>query len=337
MEKLACILLLLLCLGCTRESKTEKYQKQRSNILNVKERVTEIEIEDVLIGSTSNIYLIDNYLIIIDNQTYDQLNQIFDRNSFKYLASTADREEGPNEIVNIGHVGIDEKNRRFFVSDHGKQKIFSYHLDSVLANPQNYSPALKMAMDASQFPDRYHYINDTLCIGLIIEPIGNNNFHPSVGKWNMLNGTIEKMPYTHPKIEKKRITHAVSMEHNQYVEAYIYHDLLTVCNLEGELLYNIYGSKWEENQSRLLHYGEVKFCKDRIFALYSGEASYSQELNRDNYPTRFLIFDLEGNYLQTLETGYRILHFIYDETHNRLIMNMDDTIQFGYLDLEGIL
>ena len=56
-----------------------------------------------------------------------------------------------------------------------------------------------------------------------------------------------------------------------------------------------------------------------------------------NLGTRFLIFDLNGNYLKTLETDYRIVKFCYDKDNNRLIMSLDDEIQFGYLNLDGIL
>ena len=44
-----------------------------------------------------------------------------------------------------------------------------------------------------------------------------------------------------------------------------------------------------------------------------------------------------GNYMKTLETGYQILKLCYDEECHRLILFSYDDIQFGYLDLEGII
>jgi hypothetical protein len=105
----------------------------------------------------------------------------------------------------MGYLATDEVNRKFYVNDHGKQRIFSYDLDSVLANPL-YTPEVKMKMNEKQFPDRYQYINDTLSIGLIIEPIGVSDFAQFVGKWNMKTGEIKLFTHKHPDVSKKYIT-----------------------------------------------------------------------------------------------------------------------------------
>ena len=43
---------------------------------------------------------------------------------------------------------------------------------------------------------------------------------------------------------------------------------------------------------------------------------------------------MDGDYIATLEVGYPILHFCYDESNNRLIFAFDDDMQFAYLDLD---
>ncbi|MDR3309440.1 MAG: 6-bladed beta-propeller, partial [Tannerella sp.] len=58
---------------------------------------------------------------------------------------------------------------------------------------------------------------------------------------------------------------------------------------------------------------------------------------KDSYATKFFVFDLTGEYIQTIETGYRIGSFRFDKENNRLIMVFDDEIQFGYLELDGLL
>lgn len=116
----------------------------------------------------------------------DRLIHLFEKNGFNYVLSVGDKGQGPQEITNIGLIGVNDSERLFYVSDHGKQKNFSFHLDSVLSNSL-YEPKEKMNMDEKQFPDKYHYINDTLCIGLIIEPIGTADFKQSVAKWDMIS------------------------------------------------------------------------------------------------------------------------------------------------------
>jgi hypothetical protein len=329
------------CWSCTQNSGTEKHQGKRDNVVNVRDKVKEIVIpeEDVMIGSVARLYMIDDYLIIKDYHSYNELIHIFDKNNFNHLISAIPKGEGPGEIVNMGDIAVDETNRRFFVSDHGKQRIFDYALDSLLADP-SYMPEVKMEMIREQFPGSYHYINDTLCIGLIIEPVGVGDFRQSVAKWNMNTGEIKPMPYEHPDIKKKRITFAASMEHGIYVECYHYHDLMTICSLDGELKYNIYGRHWSSERTKISYSEKVVFCGDRIVVSYSGENTFSNNEKSGvevNFPTKFHVFDLTGNYLQTLETEYRMQDFCYDKENNRIIMAANDDIQFACLELDGLI
>jgi hypothetical protein len=330
-----------MCWSCA-DSSTEKHQSKRDKIVDVRDKVTEIKIDDdVLFSWLSVPQLIGDYLMISDSQSYDRHIHLFDKNNFRYITSTANRGEGPEAITVIGPTGVDEANRRFYVSDMGKLKIFSFELDSVLANPQ-YQPEVKMKLNEAKFPLWYQYVNDTLCFGLMIEPIGNSDFKPTTGKWNMLTGEIELMKYNHPGVEKRRIYVAVSMKHGLYVETYHHHDLLSFFTLDGELKYNIYGRKWNTKKTnRYTYYGQAAFCGDKIVVPYSdGEPTFIQNKSggmESNLPTRFIVFDTEGEYIQTLETGYYIADFCYDADNNRLLMVLNDEIQFAYLPLDGLI
>lgn len=189
-------------------------------------------------------------------------------------------------------------------------------------------------MKKKLFPDDYLYLNDTLCIAKIIEPIGNNDYKPSVARWNMATGEINPMPYEYPDLKKVRFIYAASAEHQLYVQCYTQYDLMTICDFNGNLKCNIYGPKWVNEKTQTQHYSlGVEFCGDKILALYSGGDHRTDAY----YPTKFLVFDLNGNYLKTLETRYMITDFCYDKENNRLIINLNDEIQFAYLDLEGII
>jgi hypothetical protein len=323
-----------MCWSCAHDLQIEKHQNKRDNIINVQEKIKEIKIseDDVLIGAVARLFLIDSILIIADSRSSDKLIHIFNKNTFRYITSTANRGQGPGEIVVIGHIGIDESNRTFFASDHGKQEMFSYNLDSVLVNPK-YIPATKMKMDKHIFPNRYEYINDTLSIGEIIYPVGVGNFNQSVGKWNMKTGEVIPMNYTHPDVEEKRTTFAASIDKNIYVECYSRRDLMSICSFNGDLKYNIYGPNWSKRPDNRHHYDKVIFCKDKILAAYSGGSYMSDEY----YPTRFFVFNIDGDYLQTIEIEYRISDYCYDEENNRVILILNEAIQFAYLELDDLL
>jgi len=318
-------------LGCNPRSGTEKYQRKRNKIVNVQDRVKMV-IQDAIVPASTSLYLIDNYLLVTNWMSKDYLIQVFDRNSFDYVTSTGHFGPGPGEIANIGYIGIDESNRVFFVSDHAKQLVYKFYLDSVLANP-DYLPEVKMKMSMISFPDSYKYINDTLSFARIIEPIGNNDFSEIFAKWNMRTGEITSINYDNPKTKKKkRATYAVSVEHGIYVQCYYKYDLMTICDLEGNLKYNIYGPNWGSDIPTQ-HYSQVIFSKNHILARYSGASWFASRV----FPTGILVVDLTGNYLKTLETGYRISEICYDEKNNRLILFLDEEFQFAYLDMSGLL
>lgn len=67
-------------------------------------------------------------------------------------------------------------------------------------------------MDKGQFTDIDKYFNDTLSIGLIIEPIGTSDIKQSMARWNMNTGDVKSISYTHPEIKKKRENYDVSIQ-----------------------------------------------------------------------------------------------------------------------------
>lgn len=310
-------------------SSTEKTHNRRNNIADVNDMIKEIDIEDVMIGSTARLYIMDKYLIICDHKSMDKLIHIFDKSNFNYITSVGYVGQGPDDITILGHVGVNERRNEFYVSDHGKLKILSYNIDSVLTN-ENYSPETKISMNKAQFPDKYQILDETTALGIIIEPTGSHEFNQLTAVWNMQTGEIVPMKYIHPDISNKRITIAASVDEGIYVECYSRHDLMSICDLEGNLLHNVYGNNWSKDSDETHHYGFVEICGDKIFASYSGGNRFSDEY----YPTLIHVYDTEGDYIKTLDIGYRISHFCYDKQNNRLVFNFEDIIQFGYLQLE---
>ena len=336
MNKTVCLFLLIAsCWGCSSSSTTEKHQGKRDNITNVHDQIKEIVIEDILINNYSRLQIIDDYLFIKDHKSANEFIHIFNSDNFEYITSTALRGQGPGEIARIGHIAEDKENRKFYVSDHSKYKIFSFDLDSVITD-LTYTPIEKMKMNEELFLSEYTYINDTLSIGVTIKPIGNGDFIPIIGKINMKTGGIKHMNYSvNPNVKKKRIAFDVSKEYGVYVECYMPHDLMTICNLDGELKYNIYGPNWDTQTHGTCYYETVMFCSNRIVATYSGGKCFKE--GRTVFPTKFLVFDLEGNYVKTLETGYHIVYFCYDKDNQRILMSMNDDMQFAYLDVGDLL
>jgi hypothetical protein len=193
-----------------------------------------------------------------------------------------------------------------------------------------------MEIDEFLFPDYFQILNDSISICRVIHRTGSGNFKPTVGKVNMNTGEIELMKYEHPKITgRKRSSVVASIEHGIYVEYYSKNDLMTICNLDGDLICNVYGPDWSEdsNKGPNDYYDSAIFCGDKIYAAYLGERGITDDM-RANLATKFLVFDLQGNYIQTLETGLHISDFCYDKDNNRIILSLEDEMQFAYLPLD---
>lgn len=324
---------LSLCACSSQKDKIEIYQTKRSNEINVRDRIKEIDMGDVLISRYSGPYILDQYLIIGDYWSKDTVVFIFDKNNFRHICSTALVGPGPDEITGFGSVGINEKEREFYLSDHGKHKIYKYSLDSVLADPQNYKHKVKVDLK-ERIPTRYVYVNDTLSYGIFMLPYHDHSFDVSIAKWDMTNNTVIPLNYVNLEIKRVRASFAVSLEQEVIVECFSHNDLMTILDLDGNLKYNVYGPDWNnEMTNRRDFFKDVVIAGDKIIASTAFGGAHT---SKETLTTAFLVFDLQGNYLHTLETGSDILGFCYDKDNNRLIICFDAEIQYGYLDLSQL-
>lgn len=327
---------LLFC-GCNDSPSTEIYQNERDKTINVKAKVKEIDFAGLLISGYSWLDESNDYLFICDLRSLDKLIHIISKNDFMPVLSFGRKGEGPMEITNMGTLSFNEKEQILYVLDHGKGKILSYSIDSLLINPE-YTHQVKATIHSGSFPVDYHYINDTLCLGNAMTPRKDGPYTMGFVKWNMLSGKLEAFGYENPQVERKRTCFDVSEKENRYVEAYNHHDLLTICDLKGNLLFNIYGPEWNDRtQNVYSYYDEVKWYGDKIITSYAEGRSRGQSDKSAHLPTKFLVFDKNGEYQCTLDVGYKILGFVCDEENKRIIINMNDAIQFAYLDLEGLI
>lgn len=260
---------------------------------------------------------------------------LFDRFTYKPVLSTVNKGQGPGEIANPGVLIMNERKGCFYFPDNARMKLYTYVLDSLLADP-DYIPEVKCSFPEDQayqamsfmFPTRFVSVGRS-------SRSGPNDFKTAVGCWNMQTGKVRLMPYEHPEIKKKRADCIVSTEHGIYVDVYSRDDLLTICDLDGNLKYNVYGPEWRHGEwNDVYRHIDGVFCGDKIVTAYSGK--HRQE--KDGFTASLLlVFDLEGNYLKTLDVGRPVVRLCYDDHNKRLLLSMNDEMQFGYLPLDELL
>jgi hypothetical protein len=336
MKKLLFCVFVLFLFACQSNSETEKYQTRHDRIVDVRKKIRPVDFGDnVLLSGSTFLYPFGQYLIVLDARSTDHWVHFYDKKTFQYITSAIRKGRGPGEVVTGTFLEINEPKGVFYLSDFGNLSIYSYNVDSLVANPLH-RPSVVSGMDARRLPVEYTYFNDTLSMGILLEAIGNSDFTMMLSKVNFQTGEIVPMSYKHPDIVKKRIAYAASKEHGLMVEAYNYHDLITLYDLDGNLRYNIYGPDWNTRESKeMLYFRRVIFVGDKMIVSFSGEERVRER--KFIFPTRLLVFELNGDYVKTLETHYPIDYFCYDKEYNRLIMTLDAEMQFAYLDLDGLL
>lgn len=195
--------LMVLGLSCTQPPVQEKYQKSRDKMVDVKDKVVEIGTGDVLVGNNNLLYVLGDYLIVVEYSwtAIDKIVHLFDRFTYKPVLSTVNKGQGPGEIANPGVLIMNERKGCFYFPDNARMKLYTYVLDSLLADP-DYIPEVKCSFPEDRVPSDVVYVSDTLCIGGTVVPIGTNDFKTAVGCWNMQTGKVRLMPYEHPEIKR---------------------------------------------------------------------------------------------------------------------------------------
>lgn len=330
-------LVFLFSIGCNscNESKTEKIQKHRDNIVNVSDKIVDVKL-DALFGNLA-LYILDDILIVLEKSPKGEKGiHLFNKNTFKYLTSTGKIGKGPGEIVRQGPIGFDSKNRVFWVPDAGKKLLFKFPLDSALSNPQ-FLPGIEEKMVHSFVT--FGLLNDSIILGEAAQATSNSSFEMKLAKLNIRTKVLENFGYRHPKAlgKKTYASFAMSVKHNFYVECHTRCDLMTICDLNGNLKYNIYGPGWlESDQDKNSYFFEVHLVGNNIVASYIGSSGLvvKGNITKGAAPSEFIIFDKEGNYLKTIEAGFEFEQFCIDEENNRIIAYFPGREEpLGYFDI----
>ncbi len=335
-------ILLLFLFACqnTEEGDTEKYQSKRNNIINVKDQINDIELAFPLSAAVS-FNINDNYLLVNDHSSAkDKGIHIFNKNTFEYITSAGIRGKGPGEISRYGYMGVDHKCEYFWLEDFGKSLMYKFYLDSLLQN-ENYKPTESFKLiDTLFLASNFEMLNDSTALIMAIQPSSLSTFSMTLAKHDFKINKTQKHGYMHPKAiaNKSHSYNTVSKENNLYVTSYMYLDLISICNMDGTLKYNIYGSEWEKNKkNKKKYFRGVEIYKDNIIVSYNGGArTYFDEYKRirANLPSKLMVFDLDGKYKLSMELEHKFSSFCVDEENNRIIMHFEDRENpLGYINL----
>lgn len=334
--------ILLIDAGCgNRSENTEKNQQERNIIVNVSEKIVDIKT-DYIFGKAS-LYIIDNILIAEEFYPYgEKVDHLFNLDTFKYITSTGVLGRGPGEVSVPSGLFVDREKRVFWQLDVGKKLWHKYPLDSVLSD-EMYKPTVSVNLCDTLLLVYYGFLNDSIALGKAIEPFTGSPFVTmAMSKFNINTGEIIRFGYENPNVEG-RFTNsyfALSEEDGIYVNSYLRKDLMTVCDLNGNLKYNVYGPGWDDpEQDDNAYFFDVMIYNKRIFASYLGSSGsiIEDNIERGVYPNSIIIFGLDGSYKKTIDAGSEMCSFCIDEKNNRIIAYFNDREEpLGYFDIPEI-
>ena len=262
---------LVICFtGCSGDSSnTEKFQKRRNSNINVQNDIVDIKTE-VLFGK-SLLYVIDDYLVLLEVASKTpRCIHMFEKSTFRHVASSGLLGRGPGEITEPGNIGVDRQNRILWVPDFGQKVIWKFPLDSILES-EDFMPTESLKLGDDLFIDRFEILNDSIFIGKAVQYLNSNSYTTIMSKLNIRNNVIQEFGYANPQLEddKSSSQFALSIANNIYVNSYFKYDLLTICDLEGNLLYNVYGPEGVkiDGNNKSFYFG-IEIADGKIFASY---------------------------------------------------------------------
>lgn len=335
---LPALLVLLLLAGCQQHS-TEKSYSKWNPATDVRKKIKSIPTPHYM--SNPELAIMDDVLIVNEYEPSGQKQaHLFETDSFKYLGSVGNKGRGPGEMTRVGNLAPNPWTGHFWLTDFAKYVFWRFSLDSALANP-NYSPT-PIPISEDLFMVRMSFLNDSIAMGNAFTPLSASNYQMDIGSLNTKNNKTQLLNHSAPEyITEKRTNSyiALSSENKLYARAYIKYDLLTIRKLNGELICNIQGPGWSKTLHPAMNYfSDIAIYQSHIIALHLGKKGI--ELDKTNrpvsvLPSRLLVFDLQGNHSQTIETQHPISTFTVDEHNQRIIAWFTDRAEpLGFFELE---
>ncbi|MDE6859004.1 MAG: TolB-like 6-bladed beta-propeller domain-containing protein [Duncaniella sp.] len=300
--------------------------------------VKSFDSDDISIGAVSDIKSANGIVFISNSQSIDSLIAIFDSQTLSWKGNIAKVGPGPDEITVPGEVVYDDKRNELLVFDYGQLKVKAFNVDSAL-NQEYYSPRIIQTIQQGTFPDRYAMVNDSLgfarMISLPKNPRERRGYEQTLCKYNLKTGEMKEIPDS-GRMAGLKTLFGINADCKRLVECGINNDLLTIYDFEGNKLRTIPGPEYKNDgiDKKKIYFRQIVVTPELILASYSG----SDDDKTNYYGRTVQVYDIDGNYIKTLDSGKLISHMNYDKNTGRLLMIFNDPdIQLGYVDLNKVI
>lgn len=308
------------------------HQSSRDNIVDISGDLKPFPLPDsIMISNSNSIMMIGKYFVINDYNNYSPIDNwlyFFDSQTMRFVNSAIKFGEGPNEIAVLGTVSYVPAENSLLVADNARYVIYKYDLAQLLASPKTCEPIETYDMNESAILSNLIPIDADEGMTALVKPITYQTYNLVLARYNYKTGEYHEYEI-HPEIKGLRFIYDVSVEKNLCAVANTKYDLLTLTDLDGNILKDIEGPMWgTEKRVKPQTYSDVMITRNHIVAPFSGDKWASGKVSQ------LLVFTLDGEYVETLDVGSEVKRTCYDESTGRIYMSLDDDPQFVYYELE---
>lgn len=327
--------LLAVYTSCTNPS--HHNQNRDDNIENISDKIKSFDTDEIDLHSWSDIICSGGKIFVTDSKAVDSIIAIFDASTLRYQGLIAKLGSGPEEITVPGALQYNDISKDLLIFDYGQMIVKAYNLDSALTH-RPYVPHKVITIPANRIPDRYVGINDSTGIArLIIMPdksSGEKGYAQTLCHYNIVTGETIEIENA-GRQDKLKTIFAINKFKDRIIECGVNNDIITIYNLKGDKIRDIFGPKYDNDDvvKSTWFYTHVTASNKYIFALYSG----NDDVATKSYGRYIYVYDLDGNFIITLDPGMLIAKICYDNTQNRLILTCENAdVQLAYINLNDI-
>ena len=306
------------CFSCANRSYTDQ-----GNVINVDSLVEGVGTSDALISNNSNIYVFGERLYIVDNKPHDKVLHVFDVNDGMYLGSAISFGPSPEEISIPDALGVNTDTGDAIMFDFGQNRIVSFNVDSILAN-DSCAPRTMVSLNPAKFPSHYIHVNDTTGYCRMIVPTPEKSYTQKLARYNIKTGDVTEFSNCDAVADNNKSKVAVAPDGKKIIEACRTQELIVIYDDKGNPVKEVKGQNYLPEADNMMSYFTGATVTDRhILAAYSGKNA-----RKHFYGNYIVVFDLDGNYITTLDTGVPIIGMAYSPTNRNLYISTPDSIQF---------
>lgn len=329
---ISAIILSASCSGCSNSNSVETRQRQRDKVENITDKIRELPMADLIIGPAGRINVTENHIFFTDANAADNYVNMISPFTLKHEGSFAKIGPGPEEIQSPGAVSMNDELGTVYIFDYGHWQVAAFNIDSALTVP-DYKPWVKLKITSSAFPSHYAHINDSIGFAREISNWDlNNSYSQAICTFNLSTGEQRPFAEAERRPDNRSLVTPYAGADSIVVETCSNNDLMLIYDFNGNLLRKVKGPHYGNNPDKHTAYFNKSVVTPRyILASYSGGPR-----NTEYFGTKLHIFNHQGDYIKTFETGRTIIDFGFHEKTNRLFFVFNDEMQFGILDLDNM-